>query len=179
LLWVLGQLVGDNGWLLGGSALLLLSFAIWLGKSPRRGWRTLALVLGLLTIVGTLVQATKVDVPDTVAGNSEWQPFNNEVISRARANGQAVFIDFTAAWCITCQVNKKVVLDTAAADNLFSKHNVLRIRADWTRYDPEITEALAAFGRNSVPVYVFYPADGGQPKVLSQVLTVDMIRALF
>jgi DsbC/DsbD-like thiol-disulfide interchange protein/cytochrome c biogenesis protein CcdA len=179
LLWVLSHLLGDNGWLLGGSALLLLSFAIWLGKSPRRGWRTLALVLALLTIVGTLVQATNVDAPDTVAGNSEWQPFNNEVISRARANGQAVFIDFTAAWCITCQVNKKVVLDTAAADGLFSKHNVLRIRADWTRYDPEITAALAAFGRNSVPVYVFYPADGGQPKVLPQVLTVDMIRALF
>lgn len=179
LLWVLGHLLGDQGWFLGGCVLLLLSFAIWLAKSPRRLWRTIALLLAITTLVGAAMQVRNVEVPEPVVSDSAWQPFNREAIRRAQASGQAVFIDFTAAWCITCQVNKKVVLDTVAVDALFSSNNVLRIRADWTRYDPDITDALAAFGRNSVPVYVFYPADGGQPKVLPQLLTVDMIRELF
>src|SRR5690606_6825576 len=135
LLWVLGHLLGDQGWFLGGCVLLLLSFAIWLAKSPRRLWRTIALLLAITTLVGAAMQVRNVEVPEPVVSDSAWQPFNREAIRRAQASGQAVFIDFTAAWCITCQVNKKVVLDTVAVDALFSSNNVLRIRADWTRYD--------------------------------------------
>lgn len=180
LLWVLAQLIGDSGWLLGGLLLLLLGFAIWLGKSARPLWRGIALALAVITLVWSFTYLGRVSAPVApVASDAQWQPYNAQVISAARAEGQAVFIDFTAAWCITCQVNKKVVLDTRAVNELFDEHGVLRIRADWTRYDADITAALAAFGRNSVPVYVYYPPDGSQPKILSQILSVDMIRELF
>jgi thiol:disulfide interchange protein DsbD len=180
LLWVLGHQIGDTGWLVGGVLILLLGFAIWLGKSVRKVWRVMAGILVLLTLVWSFMQVTQAPAGDTnINANGDWAGYDAKGISSARAEGQGVFIDFTAAWCITCQVNKKVVLDTRAADALFTEHNVLRIRADWTRYDPAITEALAAFGRNSVPVYVYYPPDGSQPKILSQILTIDMIRDLF
>lgn len=180
LMWVLGHQIGDIGWLVGGVLVLMLSFAIWLGKSLRKVWRVLAGVLIVLALLWSFMQVTNAPANEIdVGASSEWAAYDAEAISRARAEGQGVFIDFTAAWCITCQVNKKVVLDTRAADELFTDNNVLRIRADWTRYDPAITEALAAFGRNSVPVYVYYPPDGSQPIILSQILTIDMIRDLF
>lgn len=180
LLWVLGQLIGDSGWMIGALLILVFSFAIWLGKSTRKMWRVFAWVIALLTLVWAFAQLERASagvVPMTEEG--AWQAYDADKISNARAGGQAVFIDFTAAWCITCQVNKKVVLDTDTADRLFTDNKVLRVRADWTRYDADITAALAAFGRNSVPVYVYYPADGSQPQILPQLLTIEMIRELF
>jgi DsbC/DsbD-like thiol-disulfide interchange protein/cytochrome c biogenesis protein CcdA len=179
LLWVLGQLAGDVGWLLGTTLLLSLSFAIWLGKSARVFWRGIAWAIAITALVLTLAFVSRTSSPEQTGSQGQWQAYNAELIAEARTEGRAVFIDFTAAWCITCQVNKKMVLDTSAADRLFSDNNVLRIRADWTRYDPEITAALAAFGRNSIPVYIYYPPDGSMPKMLPQVLTIDMIRELF
>lgn len=180
LLWVLGHLIGGSGWLIGAFLIFTFSFAIWLGKSTRKMWRVLAWIIALLSMVWAFAQlerAPAAAVPMTTEG--AWHAYDADRISNARAAGQAVFIDFTAAWCITCQVNKKVVLDTDTATQLFSDNKVLRVRADWTRYDPDITAALAAFGRNSVPVYVYYPPDGSQPKILPQLLTLEMIRALF
>ncbi len=179
LLWVLGRLVGDNGWVIGGGVILLLGFALWLGKSSRAFWRRSAWLIALFALVWAFVQIGQVK-PDvqSVTSNDQWQAYDAERIRQARAQGQGVFIDFTAAWCITCQVNKKLVLDTQAANDWFEANDVVRIRADWTRYDPQITQALDAFGRNSVPLYVYYPADGSQPVILPQILTVDMIRAL-
>ncbi len=178
LLWVLGRLVGDSGWIIGSGLALLLAFALWLGKSPKVFWRRTAWVIGLLSVLWAFTQVNQAKPADTVAGTDAWHGYNAGQISQARAQGQGVFIDFTAAWCITCQVNKKLVLDTQAATAFFNEHDILTVRADWTRYDPAITEALAAFGRNSVPLYVYYPPDGSQPQILPQLLTVDMIRAL-
>jgi thiol:disulfide interchange protein DsbD len=92
--------------------------------------------------------------------------------------GQPVFVDFTAAWCITCQVNKKAVLETEEAQQIFKSADILLIRADWTKQDPIITEALSKLGRGSVPVYAFYPARSAVPQLLPQILTIDMIRNL-
>lgn len=180
LLWVFGQLLGDTGWVIAGILLLWSSFGLWLSRSSRRMLRILAWGFVLAVVVWAFHQVYSQAAPtQRELAPGAWHAYDNEKIVLARAEGQGVFIDFTAAWCITCQVNKKVVLDTAAVDQLFTVNQVLRIRADWTRYDPEITAALAAFGRNSVPVYVYYPPDGSQPKLLPQVLTVDMIRSLF
>jgi len=74
----------------------------------------------------------------------------------ARGRGPPVFVDFTAAWCVTCQVNKRLVLNDPEVIAAFGRHNVALVRADWTRRDPEITQALAALGRNGVPVYVLH-----------------------
>ncbi|QDH70292.1 protein-disulfide reductase DsbD family protein [Marilutibacter alkalisoli] len=180
LLWVLGRLGGEGRWLLGGIALLSLSFALWLLRSRRRGLRWTAVVLAVATLGFAVRDADRLSAPATaVATASAWQAYDRARIDAARAVGQAVFIDYTAAWCITCQVNKAVVLDTEETLRLFDDHDVLRVRADWTRYDPAITAALAELGRNSVPVYVFYPANGGAERVLPQILGRGDIRDLF
>ena len=80
-----------------------------------------------------------------------------------------VFVDFTAAWCVTCQVNKRLVLNTQDVRAEFKRKNVALVRADWTRRDPDITRALTALGRTGVPVYVLYPP-GGRPVLLPEVL---------
>jgi thiol:disulfide interchange protein DsbD len=80
-----------------------------------------------------------------------------------------VFVEFTAAWCVTCQVNKRLVLDRSDVRSAFASRNVALMRADWTRRDPEITRALAALGRNGVPVYVLY-RPGKEPLLLPEVL---------
>ncbi len=87
-----------------------------------------------------------------------------------------MFVDFTAAWCVTCEVNKRLVLarDVVLAD--FAKAGVHLMRADWTRHDPEITRALAALGRSGVPVYALYPPRG-EPILLPEVLTHASILA--
>ena len=85
------------------------------------------------------------------------------------AAGRPVFVDFTAAWCVTCQVNKRLVLNAEDVRAQFAAKRVALVRADWTRRDPAITRALAAFGRNGVPVYVLY-RPGKAPLVLPEVL---------
>jgi len=91
-----------------------------------------------------------------------------------------VFVDFTAAWCITCQVNKRLVLTDTRVRDAFAARGVVLLRADWTRRDPEITQALAALGRSGVPVYVLYGKDGEAkllPEVLQRQLLIDAIAA--
>ena len=93
------------------------------------------------------------------------------------ASGRPVFVDFTAAWCVTCQVNKQTTLHNQGLLDDLARHKVALLRADWTRRDPAITAALRQLGRNGVPVYVFYQA-GKVPVVLSEVLSVRDVRAV-
>jgi len=93
-----------------------------------------------------------------------WTAFSKAAVAEASAAGKPVFVDFTAAWCVTCQVNKKVVLETREVRDAFAAKNVVLMRGDWTRRDPEITAALAEFGRNGVPVYALHIP--GKPVVL-------------
>ena len=102
-------------------------------------------------------------------GSSEWTRFTPAAVAQLTATGRAVFVDFTAAWCVTCQVNKRLVLNTADIRRAFAAKDVALVRADWTRRDPAITQALAALGRNGVPVYVLY-RPGKEPLLLPEVL---------
>lgn len=179
LLWVLGRLSGEGGWLLGGGLILLLSFAIWLSRSGRRMVKFAAMALAISALMIGFRKLPTLQPVQAAASQADWQAFDETLIEQALARGQAVFIDYTAAWCITCQVNKAVVLDTPEANQLFVAHDVLRVRADWTRYDPAITQSLARLGRNSVPVYAFYPAGGGSVQLLPQILSHAVIRDLF
>lgn len=177
LMWVLGRLVGDSGWLLAGSVLLSLSFCLWLSQTGGRLWRLIALLLALASLIIATITLPETGEPE--AADGLWQPYDKTRIEQALAEGRPVFIDYTAAWCITCQVNKKLVLNTAATTALFRQHNVLAIRADWTRHDPAITRALAELGRNSVPIYAWYPAGESTVKLLPPLLQERMITELF
>jgi thiol:disulfide interchange protein DsbD len=103
-----------------------------------------------------------------------WQSWSAEAVERELKAGRPVFVDFTAAWCVTCQVNKRLVLNDADVRSAFAKRNVALVRADWTRRDPEITRALAALGRNGVPVYVLY-RPGKSPMLLPEVLQPSVV----
>ena len=112
----------------------------------------------------------------TAEGN--WQAWSSERVNAALQQNQAVFVDFTAAWCVTCQVNKQTTLRNSQVLQAFADRNVLLLQADWTRQDPAISQALNALGRSGVPVYVLH-VPGKPPQVLPELLTPDLVmRAL-
>lgn len=184
LMWVLEIQLGSDGWLVSCTLLLLIALAFWLGKSARKGQRWFAAVLGIFSIVAGFfaiprLQKTAMEPVKTLSAASvNWVKYDRDVVDQARAKGQSVFVDFTAAWCITCQLNKKTVLETDVVQALFQSNDVLTMRADWTNQDPVITKALAEFNRNSVPVYLFY-SKGAEAQILPQILTINMIESLF
>ncbi len=182
LVWVFGRQTGLDGATFLAGALLLLAFAIWVvwrwprSRVRRRRWAlsrglaaAAAVAAALLALRGTASQPTPV-VDDT------WQPFSSAHVAGLRASGRPVFIDFTAAWCLTCKVNERVVLATDEIEQAFRQRGVTLFKADWTRQDPEITRALESFGRSGVPLYVLYP--GGRYNtavVLPVILTKDIV----
>jgi thiol:disulfide interchange protein DsbD len=113
-------------------------------------------------------------VSDSGHAEDAWVPFSKQKIAELRSEGKAVFVDFTASWCITCQVNKRIALNQRDVVKRFGELKIVRMKADWTVQDPAITEALAEFGRNGVPLYVLYPQTG-EPLVLPEVLTPSII----
>jgi thiol:disulfide interchange protein DsbD len=105
----------------------------------------------------------------------EWQPFTPARLESELKQGHAVFVDFTAAWCITCKFNEASVLETAAVRESFERHGMTRLRADWTNGDPEITKLLQHFGRPGVPLYVLYPGGQDDPVVFPELLTKGIL----
>ena len=180
LVWVLGQQTGIDG---AGALLALLvggAFVVWtltLNGSARHWLATVSIAaLGLLTM-GIGPNVLKItDQEPAAATTGRWQPWSAAQVDSLVAAGKPVFVDFTAAWCVTCQYNKKTTLADARVLADFDARKVQLLRADWTRRDPAITAALAVLGRNGVPVYVLYPP-GRPPVVLSEILSVDEVRA--
>ena len=105
----------------------------------------------------------------------EWHAWSPEVFVEARTTGKPVFVDFTAAWCITCQVNEVLVLETTEINKAWMDKEVILLRADWTLYDPRITQALAEVGRSGVPTYALYTAGSQIPLLFPELLTKKMI----
>jgi thiol:disulfide interchange protein len=180
LVWVLGQQSGIDG---AGALLALLvalSMVIWaltLSGRSRLIIATISIAVFALLAGAVGSNVTKLVDPPAAAANSLWQPWEPGRVEQVLAGGQPVFVDFTAAWCVTCQYNKKTTLaDGAVLADLKAK-NVALLRADWTRRDPAITAALSQLGRNGVPVYVFYKK-GSAPVVLSEVLGVEEVRSV-
>ncbi|MCG3151894.1 MAG: Thiol:disulfide interchange protein DsbD [bacterium] len=189
---VLGQVAGSAGMTALLWTLLFLGFGSWILQhfapvtAPARTQRN-AQVAALVCIVGGLLlglsavgNSASVSRP-ALAKEAEsahgvvWESFSQDRLDALVATGeQPIFIDFTAAWCLSCQVNKKVALETTAVSEKFAELGVVTIRADWTRRDAEITRALAGYQRNSVPVYVLIPP-GGEPRLLPEILTPSIV----
>ena len=109
------------------------------------------------------------------AAASTWQPWSADAVQKALAAGQPVFVDFTASWCLSCQVNERVALGRPEVMQAFAAANVVLLRADWTREDPAITQALTDLGRSGVPVYALYTPGQSAPQLLPQVLTPGIV----
>lgn len=134
----------------------------------------LATVLWLLWVLWQLLAPMHPTANDTNAQGA-WQTWSAEREALALASGQPVFVDYTAAWCITCQVNERTTLNQSTVQQAFRQRGVLLLRADWTRQDPAITQALHALGRSGVPVYVLHPGKGRPPIILSELLTPGQV----
>ena len=104
-----------------------------------------------------------------------WQPWSQDEVHRALAAGQPVLVDFTASWCLSCQVNERVALDQPEVLKAFQARNVVLLKADWTRHDEAITQALTALGRSGVPAYALYAPGETSPRLLPEVLTPGIV----
>ncbi len=123
------------------------------------------------------VWLAQVFAPKSPVGNSSavWRVYDEAEVSRQVEAGRNVFIDFTAKWCITCLANEKAVLETEAFAHLVQENDILLYKADWTSRDDRITKALAKYGRNSVPLYIYYDGQTRSMKILPQLLTIDTL----
>jgi thiol:disulfide interchange protein DsbD len=179
LVWVLGQQSGIDG--AGALLALLVAMSLLVWTLTLRGRARVVLsgvaVLGLAALAwAALPQIAQPPAPAQTAARAEgeWQPWSQARVEALVAEGRPVFVDFTAAWCVTCQYNKKTTLANREVMAGLKQANVALLRADWTRRDPAITAALTALGRSGVPVYVFY-RKGSAPVVLSEVLGVEEV----
>jgi thiol:disulfide interchange protein len=180
LVWVLGQQSGING--AGALLALLVALALVIWSLTLTGRTRLVVATVSVAIAALLTGAigsnvTQISSPGNVAQTSErWQAWAPGKVEQVLATGSPVFVDFTAAWCVTCQYNKRTTLADASVMADLDARGVTLLRADWTRRDPAITAALGQLGRNGVPVYVLYSAQK-PPIVLSEILSVDEVRA--
>jgi thiol:disulfide interchange protein DsbD len=188
LTWVVADAYGANLLLALLSIFLLLAIAGWfLGRWPAQRWSTIVAVLILLTALVACITAprelstapaTSLAQPSSEGSpehSAAWQPWSADGVQHALAAGQPVFVDFTASWCLSCQVNERVALSRPEVMKAFGERNVALFKADWTREDPAITQALTALGRSGVPVYALYAPGQNEPQLLPQVLTPGIV----
>jgi thiol:disulfide interchange protein len=174
LMWILGQMRGVDAVVELGAILLVIAIlawikgAFWTPFSSRRS-RLLAFVAMVSVLLLAGVSYGFVTKPSQLA----WQPFSKSALDEALSSGKPVFVDFTADWCITCKTNERFAIDTPRVRQEFLKRNVVALKADWTKGEPEITQILKKFGRAGVPMYLFYP--GGSKETAEPVLLPELI----
>jgi thiol:disulfide interchange protein/DsbC/DsbD-like thiol-disulfide interchange protein len=186
LLWVLGAERGAEATIWVSAFLLALSIACWMHGSfltPAVSFvrRCVVLVLMLMLVLGSGLyfiggkfSAARLTTANSPGG--DWIAFTPERLQSELAQGRSVFVDFTAAWCLTCKFNEAAVLESAAVKSAFERYGVVKMKADWTNADPVVTRMLKQFGRVGVPLYVLYPATTpNQPMVLPELLTQGLV----
>ena len=184
LAWVLGAQAGNDAVLALLGGLVLLAMGAWMYGRWHHStslWRPAVAILfavaGLAIAWPTAAPSGAATQPGAKPGELAWQEWSPEKVSELLAQKKPVFVDFTAAWCVTCQLNKRVALHNAAVVREFTARGVVPLKADWTRNDPRITEALAALGRNAIPVYALYVPGSDAPLLLPEVLTPSIVIA--
>lgn len=185
VLWLLDVFLQQTGVAAAASliaALLGLAFAAWLlgrlQRSGRQGLGWLALV-AVAAAPGVLLAhqaVTTLSAPSLGQGAGQWGEWSPATVAALRSEGKAVFVNYTAAWCISCKVNEKLVFERDGVQQAFADHGVTTLRADWTDRDDTIARELARHGREGVPLYLYYPPRmGAAPVVLPSVLTPDLV----
>jgi thiol:disulfide interchange protein len=162
-------------------SLLLLAVAGWfLGRWPAKRWATVVAALIVLAVIAVSVIAPKKleaapENSSATVARGEWEPWTADAVSRYQAQGRPVFVDFTASWCLSCQVNERVALQQPQVQQAFKDANVVLLKADWTRGDDAITQALTAMGRSGVPAYALYVPGQSEPQLLPEALTPGIV----
>jgi thiol:disulfide interchange protein len=186
LLWVLGAQRGTEGIIWASCFLLALSVACWmkgafLGPTASFTARLLSRVLMLVLVLGSAwyfigekFRSTRLATGESKL-EGDWQPFTPQRLDEELKQGRSVFVDFTAAWCLTCKFNEASVLEATAVRDAFQRHGVVKIKADWTNADPAITKILKQFGRPGVPMYVLYPGNNAEPILFPELLTQSLV----
>ena len=181
LVWLFASTAGNDALAALLGAFLLLAIAGWiLGRWPaRRMPSAFAMAVILLAIATPLYTLWKfpglaVSAAHAPQGPQAWQPYTRASLEQYRAQGRPVFVDFTARWCLSCQVNERAVLDRSDVQRRLHDSGIVLIRADWTRHDEDIGAALSQLGRSGVPTYVFY-LPGQSPVLLPEVLTTGIM----
>ena len=179
LVWVLAQQAGPDGTLMvlvGGVLIGLAAWALGLAQQgPGRRWFLGGAALSLLAALALLPMLRPVSGAGATASAQLGEPWTAARLDALRGEGRPVFVNLTAAWCISCKVNERVALDTTAVRAAFAAANVTVLTGDWTNGEPAITAMLRAHGRDGVPLYLLYPAGGGAPAMLPQILTEGMV----
>ncbi|HTW69607.1 MAG TPA: thioredoxin family protein, partial [Acetobacteraceae bacterium] len=141
----------------------------------RRLGQSAAVAAALLA--GAVLSGIAVSPPPPVgtAASAGAENFSSARLAALRAEGRPVFVDMTAAWCVTCLVNERVALASASVQRAFAAKHVAYLKGDWTRQNPAISEFLREYGRDGVPLYVYYPPHDGAPVVLPQILTENEV----
>ena len=187
LAWVLASAYGATVLAALLASFLLLAIAGWfLGRWPAKRWSTAVAALILLGVIALAIFGQKLVGESTgksiQPGSADqnftataWQPWSADAVSRYQVEGRPVFVDFTASWCLSCQVNERVALNRPEVQQAFQSANVVLLRADWTRHDEAITQALTALGRSGVPAYALYVPGNSSPRLLPEVLTPGIV----
>jgi thiol:disulfide interchange protein DsbD len=194
LVWVLAQQAGVDAVAVALGGMLVIAFAAWVYDSSRaspssfRHAGTLAAVVFVALALGGGYVGVQAGAAAALEGSTlakaspgsdkGWEPYSAGRLSELRSKGQPVFVNLTAAWCITCLVNERVALSRPSVVDAFKASGITYLKGDWTNQDPEISRVLSEFGRSGVPLYVLYP-EGPQskPVVLPQILTPEVVLA--
>jgi thiol:disulfide interchange protein DsbD len=169
LLWVLAQQAGPDGVALALGGLVLIAFALWVRRAGRGVLAGGVTVASLALALGTAAWIKPVAAVDARA-ESSVEPYSAERLADLRAQNKPVFVNMTAAWCISCLVNERVALSRPEVHEAFAKAGITYLKGDWTREDPKITAVLKAHGRSGVPLYLYYAPGAAEAQVLPQIL---------
>jgi thiol:disulfide interchange protein len=182
LAWVLGRQAGSDAVILGLSATLLVAVALWWVGARQRGgagraWWPLVPALAALVAIEALWPVATVPASGQHQARGD-EPYSAARLDALRREGRPVFVYLTADWCLTCKVNEAGAIDRTETRDAFARGHVAVLRGDWTDGNRVVGALIESFGRAGVPLYIFYPANGGEPQLLPQVLTPSLLTGL-